>query len=82
MWGGAWQGRRSPRLRRHHQLLRGSGRLTAAEMGAWALLLPLLMATAQAQGTCGAGAGGLGGRRAGRRREGTDPSSPTFQSAL
>lgn len=41
-------------------------------MGAWALLLPLLVATAQAQGTCGAGAGGAA---AGRRWEGADPLS-------
>lgn len=62
MWGGARQGRRSPSLRRH-QRLGGSRWRTAAEMGAWALLLPLLMATAQAQGTCGAVAVELGSRR-------------------
>lgn len=61
------------------QLLRGSGQGTATKMGAWALLLSLLVATARAQGTCGAGAGGWA---VGRPQKGTDSSSPTFQSAL
>lgn len=39
--------------------LRASRRLMATEMGAWALLLPLVTTLAQAQGTyrCGRGAG-------------------------
>lgn len=75
--GGTGQGQRSSRQRLRQpasRLLRGSQTQpgldspTGPKMGAWALLLPLLVAVAQAQGALGRGGAGRGGRRAGAGR--------------